>query len=138
MVWTRESFSMYSTCRIGLVSGRFSSWIDDKHREETHIRMAADSLNHVLVEVTSVAQEGAGNVKGGLETLEQISSEWERTLSELTVLHVDVLHPGLMSGRRGRVYMVLENDNIRVWDFLSVAGREDGSSSVVDGAGDDR
>lgn len=106
--------------------------------ETTHIRMATDGFDDALIEVAGVAQEGTGNVKRVLETVEEILIEGEGTLAELIVLHVDVLHPGLMSGGRGRVYMVLENDNVRVWDFLCVGGGEDGSGSVVDGAGDDR
>lgn len=82
----------------------------------THIRVSADLLDHVLVEVSSIAHQGPRNGEGVLQAKESIVVEpKQRTLLELrsTALKVmDVLHPAVVRGSRLRVDVLLEHDDI--------------------------
>lgn len=60
--------------------------------------MSADGFDDILIEVARVAQEASGNIECVLQTGEDVAREGElRALSELAVLHVNVLHPAMVS-----------------------------------------
>lgn len=107
---------------------------------DTYIGMSPDLLNDLVVKVTGVTQQATGDVVGVLETLKEIVCNGElRTLAELGPLvlagSVDVLDPGVVGGRVGVLDVLLEDDNVRVWNLLGVDRGDDGSCVIVDGAG---
>lgn len=104
--------------------------------------MPANLLDDTLIEVSRVTQQRASDVVGVLQALEGIIREGELgALPELhplvLVVEVDVLHPAVVSsGGLGRD-MLLEHDNVGVWDLFRVRGREDWSCAVVNRVNDD-
>lgn len=106
-------------------------------RSGTYVGMSSDLLDNILMEVTRVAHQGAGNVKSVLETeVELVPDAKERPLLQVNPLNlrlVDVLHPAVMSRHRFGIDMLLEDDDVGVGDLLRVARRQDRGSIVVDG-----
>ena len=105
----------------------------------TYIRMTADLLNDILVEMTRVSHERTSDVESILHTQEgglEIKVK-ETTLLQLrpvvAVSGVDVLHPAVVSGSDRGANVLLKHDNIGVWDLLCIAGGEDGGGTIVDG-----
>ena len=101
----------------------------------THIRMPADLLDDILVEVSSITHHRTTHIESVFHTeVGGISEAKERTLLQLSpdLGVVDVLHPAVMSRNRIGSNMLLEDNNIVIRDFLGVHGRENGSSSMVD------
>ena len=69
--------------------------------ESTYIWMASNLFDDVVIEMTRIAQQSAGNVVGMLQTAKDGVLEWELTsLSKLGPLvlsvHVDVLYPAVV------------------------------------------
>lgn len=84
--------------------------------------MSADHLDDVLVKVARVAEEGAGNVIGVLQTFVDIIQNGDlRTLAKLVASRLcsgmHILDPGVVSGGAPTAHVVLEDDNVRVWDL---------------------
>lgn len=106
-------------------------------RELAYIRVSADLLDDILIEVASVAHKTASDVVGVLETREDVIDHrglralTELGLSDLSLL-VEVLHPAVVLSSQVLGNMVLELDHVVVRNLLCVGGREDGSSIVVD------
>ena len=104
--------------------------------------MVSELLDHGLVEVAGVALEGLTNVKGVLHAREGLVCEGKRSLSELQALSlalvVDVLNPHVVVASSLLVDMVLELDDVRVGNGLSIDGAEDGSGLVVNGSDAER
>lgn len=104
----------------------------------THIRMLADLLNNILVEVASIPHQRASHVEGMLQASIGIGVKAEQR--PLLQLHaaglggVDILHPAVVGGSSRRIDMLLKHDDIRVRDFLGARGGKDGGGTVVDGA----
>jgi hypothetical protein len=100
--------------------------------------VVSDLLDHGLVKVAGIALEGITDVKGVLQAREGLVCERNGALSQLEALSlallVCVLNPHVMVAGSGMINMVLELDDVRVWDGLGIDGAEDGSSLVVDGA----
>lgn len=91
----------------------------------TYIRVLADLLDDILVEVTGVSHQRSTNVVCVLHTLEE--SVDDRQLRALTQLNlggldagVKILDPIMVSSSQILVDVVLEDDNVGVWDFLCV------------------
>lgn len=82
----------------------------------THIWVSADLLNHILVEVTSVARKRFTNAEGVLQTkVIGFSEAKERPLLQFSALilrSVDVLHPALVNRSGVGVNVLLENDDV--------------------------
>jgi hypothetical protein len=105
-----------------------------------YIRMPADLLDDGVIEMSGIAQEVASNVVCMLETLEDIGGDWElRAFPELRSLNlsgsVDVLHPAVMVRGRGLADVLLEDDDVGIWDFDRVRRGEERSNSLVNGLG---
>ena len=99
--------------------------------------MSANLLDDILIEVTGVAHEAAGDVVGVLEAVEDVIDHRRlRALAELGLsdlgLLVKVLHPAVVLSSQVLGDVVLELDHVVVRDLLCVGGRDDGSSIVVD------
>ena len=100
--------------------------------------MSADLLDDVFVEVTGVAQEATGDVVCVLDTLKDVLSDW--VLGALAKLsscrlggNVCVLHPELVCRCSVLINVLLEDDNVGIWDGLRVRRGDDWSSILVDG-----
>lgn len=105
--------------------------------KRAYIRVSANLLDDILIEVTSVAHEAAGDVVGVLEAVEDVIDHRRlRALAELGLsdlgLLVEVLHPAVVLSSQVLGDVVLELDHVVVCDLLCVGGRDDGSSIVVD------
>lgn len=104
--------------------------------------MVSDLLDHGLVKVAGIAFEGITDVKGVLQAREGLVCERNGALSQLEALSlallVCVLNPHVMVAGSGLINMVLELDDVRVWDGLGIDGAEDGSGLVVDCADAER
>jgi hypothetical protein len=104
--------------------------------------VVSDLLDHGLVKVAGIALEGITDVKGVLQAREGLVCERNGALSQLEALSlallVCVLNPHVMVAGSGMVNMVLELDDVRVWDGLGIDGAEDGSGLVVDCADAER
>lgn len=100
--------------------------------------MVSDLLDHGLVKVASIALEGITDVKGVLQAREGLVCERNGALSQLEALSlallVCVLKPHVMVAGSSMINMVLELDDVRVWDGLGIDGAQDRSGLVVDGA----
>jgi hypothetical protein len=110
--------------------------------DELDVRVVSDLLDHGLVKVAGVALEGLTNVKGVLQAREGLVCEGNGSLSQLQTLRlalsVGVLNPHVVVGGSMLIDVVLELDDVRVWDGLGIDGAEDGSGLVVDGADAER
>jgi hypothetical protein len=105
--------------------------------EITHIRVVADLLDDVLVEVTGVALEGVANLEGVLHAREDvIGGGAEATLAQLQTLLlaivVHVLDPGVVVGGGRVIDVVLELDDVGVGDGVGLDGAQDGRGTIVD------
>lgn len=71
-------------------------------RVTTHIRMPADLLDDILMEVASISHQRPGDMEGMLQTPEGIGVEAkQRSALQLHAARlggVDVLHPAVVSG----------------------------------------
>lgn len=84
--------------------------------------MSSDLLDDRVIEVAGVSKETASNVVCVLHALKDIGRDWELgALSELCslnlTLQVDVLHPAVVVGSRCLGDMLLENNDVGVWDL---------------------
>ena len=91
----------------------------------THIRMSSDLFDDRVIKVTRVTQKVTGDIVCVLETLEDIRGNRElSSLSELGSLslagRVDVLHPAVMLTGRGLGDVLLEHNDVGVWDLYRV------------------
>lgn len=105
--------------------------------KRAYIRVSANLLDDILIEVTSVAHEAAGDVVGVLQAVEDVIDHRRlRALAKLGLsdlgLLVKVLHPAVVLSSQVLGDMVLELDHVVVCNLLCVGGRDDGSSIVVD------
>lgn len=111
--------------------------------EGTYIGVVAELLNHIWVEVTSVALEGIADGEGVLEATKDLANERviAATLSQLEVLRVavatlvDLLDPRVVVDGARVIDVILELDDVRVWDVVGVDAAEDRSRVTVDGLG---
>lgn len=110
--------------------------------DKLDIRVVSDLLDHGLVKVAGVALEGLTNVKGVLQAREGLVCEGNGSLSQLhaliLALGVGVLNPNVVVGSSTLVDVVLELDDVRVWDGLGIDGAENGSGLVMDSADAER
>ena len=90
---------------------------EGRPRRSTYVRVLADLLDDILVEVARVALETSSDVVCVLETVEH--SVKDRSLRALTQLElgvlgllVDVLHPVVVSRSSVMVDVILEGDQI--------------------------
>ena len=103
--------------------------------------MSPDLLDHVFVEVTRITHQRSSDIESVLEAeVHLVTQAKERPLLQLgagELRVVDVLHPHVMS--RGGIIldMLLENDDIRVGNLLSICSRENRGCFIVDGANAD-
>lgn len=107
----------------------------------THIWVAADLLNHIVVEVTGVTQQAAGDVVGVLEALEDLVHHGSLTpLPQLALPllggQMEVLDPAVVLNGVSGGDMVLELDEVAARDLFGIDRGDDGSSVVVDGLDD--
>lgn len=105
--------------------------------KRAYIRVSANLLDDILIEVTGVAHEAAGDVVGVLEAVEDVIDHRRlRALAELGLsdlgLLVEILHPAVVLSSQVLGNVVLELDHVVVRNLLCVGGRDDGSSIVVD------
>ena len=87
--------------------------------------MPSDLLNHVVVEVARVAKKAARNIVGVLQTFIDFCNEWYlRPLSKLDLgvlgRKVQSLDPVVMGSGIGLLHMILEDDDVRARDLLSI------------------
>lgn len=101
--------------------------------------MPANGLDGLLVEVTRVTENAAGNVVCVLQTLKDIGSD--RELGALSQLHavvlglcVDALDPAVVVLCVLVLDVLLEDNHVVVGNLLGLRRRQDGGSVVVDGA----
>lgn len=90
--------------------------------------------------MTGVSHKRATDVVGVLQTLEDGVGDWSlRALAKLGLSGLDggveVLNPGVVLLGQGVCDMLLENDNVRVWDVLGVIVGNQRSDLVVEDAG---
>lgn len=104
----------------------------------THIWVSADLLDHILIEVTGVSEQAAGNVVGVLEAVEDVIDHWRlRSLLEIVLGGlgglVEVLDPAVVLGGEVGGDVLLELDHVAAGDLLRVGGGEDGGGVIVNG-----
>lgn len=100
--------------------------------------MPPDLLNRGIVKMTSVAEEARADVVRVLQAAEDLLDQWN--LAALTKLQtftfartVHLLNPTVVLIGQGVGDVVLELDDVLVWDSLGVDRREDGSGIAMDG-----
>lgn len=106
----------------------------------TYIGMVSELLDGRLMEVARVALEASGNVVGVLHASKGLlDGGSEASLAEfealLFAIIVDVLNPVVVVVGLGLVDAVLELDDVRVGNDVSVDRAEDGGRALVDGLG---
>jgi hypothetical protein len=97
-----------------------------------------DLLNDVLVEVTGIALEAA-NLEGVLQTVKDVvTSKNAASLTELKALlfafSVDALDPALVLVDISLINVVLELDDVGIWNGVGLNIAEHGSRALVDGS----
>ncbi len=107
-----------------------------KGQKVTNIRMSSDLLDDRVIEMARVAQEVPSNIICMFYAFEDIRRHGElRPLSKLgaliLALQVDVLHPAVMVGGRCLGDMLLEDDDVGVWDRLRVHRRDDRRGTLM-------
>jgi len=137
--------SLLLSLTIAFVLGNGLSDIDGEHSVDEgvlldvlDIRVVAELLNHVGMEVTSVALESTADREGVLQTAKDLADQrGVAALAELEVVIlatlVDLLDPGVVVGSRGVIDVVLELDDVRVRDVLRINAAQNRSSIAVDG-----
>lgn len=108
-----------------------------------NIGVVSDLLDNGLVEVASIALETITNLEGVLHALEDIIDNGDlAALSQLKALllaiAVDVLDPSLVLRGRTVINVVLELDDVRVRDGISINGAQDGGGPLMDSANAER
>lgn len=106
---------------------------------KTYIGVVSDLLDGGRLEMTSITTEAVTNVVGMLQaTKEVISRGEETTLAEfkalLLAILMDVLDPVVVRVGTGGVDVVLELDDVRVGDGISVGSAHDRGGIMVNGA----
>jgi hypothetical protein len=93
----------------------------------TYVRVLADLLDRVFMEVTGVSHQGPSNIERTLETLKELIAkskfQAEEPLLQIRspgLLAVDVLHPALVNRRCIGIDVLLKNNNIGVWNLFGV------------------
>jgi len=104
---------------------------------KTYIWVRADGLENILVKVTRVTHQGAADVVGVLQPLED--GIYERSLGALAKLRllglnaeVKVLDPRVVLGRQSVRDMLLEDHDVGVWDVDAIVGGKQRSGLVVE------
>lgn len=114
-------------------------WLRIRWTGETHVRVLPDLVNDVLVKVARVAEDGAANVVGVLETLKDAVDKGELgALGEAPLLHdsrVQVLNPLVVLSSEVVRHVLLEHDDVRVGNVLSIVGRQQRSDALVNNLG---
>lgn len=106
-------------------------WLsDDGWTGCTHIGVPPDLLDDILIEVTRVSEQGAGNVVGVLQASEALLNQrLLRPLLELGLAalgrQVDALHPVVVGGGQVLGDVRLELDHVGVGDVLAIARGDD-------------
>lgn len=90
-----------------------------------YVGMSPDLFNDRVIEMAGVAKEFLADLVRVLQATEDIINQRElTTLSQVHTLNllgrVDVLDPSVVIRGRCFVYMLLELDDIRVWNDLGV------------------
>jgi hypothetical protein len=103
----------------------------ERQEQQTYIRVISDLLDSLLIEVTRVSEQRAGNVVGVLEAavdgaLLQIASA--------VAGGMDILDPGMVIRSLGITDVLLEDNDVGVWDFYGIDRGQDRSSILMDGA----
>jgi hypothetical protein len=91
----------------------------------TYIRMSSDFLDDRIIEMSRVTQEITRNVVSVPDALEDIGCKWElpsfsKLSSYVLALKVDVLHPAVVVGGSGLGDVLLEDDDVGIWDLDGV------------------
>lgn len=99
--------------------------------------MPADLLDDLIIEVAGVADQAASNAVGVLEAGEDVIDKREGgTLPELSLAELDfsvkVIDPAVVRESEVLGDVVLELDDVAVWDGLCVGRGNDGSCVVFD------
>jgi hypothetical protein len=108
--------------------------------ELAYIRVSADLLDDILIEVAGVAHQASADVVCVLEAAEDVIDHGSlRALAELGLcdlsLLVKALYPAVVLSSQVLGDVVLELDHVVVGNLLCVRRRENGSSFIVN-AGD--
>jgi hypothetical protein len=99
--------------------------------------MPSDGLDRLVIEMARVSDQSTDDVVCVLEAIENLLCEGElRSLPQLgafaLALCVDVLHPAVVLLGVAVLDVLLENNHVRVRQWLSMCRRQDGGSVVVD------
>lgn len=105
----------------------------------TYVRVVSDLLDGGGLEMTSITTEAITNVVGVLHSTKELISRGEKaSLAELKALLLailmDVLNPVVVRVSAGGVDVVLELDDVRVGDGISVGSAHDRGRIMVDSA----
>lgn len=96
-------------------------------------------LDGLIVEVSGITEELLADLVGMLQTMEDLVNK--RELAALLEIEapglgggMDLLDPGVMRRSHLGSDMLLELDDVGIWDDLGVGRRKDGRGIIVDGA----
>lgn len=101
--------------------------------------MVADLLNHIGVEVASIALEAIANGEGVLKATKDLTNDIiDTSLAKLEVLVVSIgalvdgLDPAVVASGGSVINVVLELDDVGVGDVIRIDSAQDGSGVAVD------
>ena len=111
-----------------------------KLARSAYVRMSSDLLDDRIIKMSRITQEVTSNVICVLDALKYIACNGKLpTFSELSsailTLEVDVLHPTVVDRSSSLRNVLLEDDDVGVWDLYGVRRGEKRSSTFVDGFG---
>lgn len=114
--------------------------------DSTYIRMVADLLDHIRVEVTGVTLEALANGEGVLHATKDLSNDIvnDATLAQLDELItlgtivVNGLDPAVVLRGSRVIDMVLELDDVRVRNVVGIDRAQDRSRVAMDSLGTER
>ena len=100
--------------------------------------MLADLLDGVIIKMSGIAQQGAGDIEGMLQAPKDLIGErFLRPLPQLKLPvfagGVNLVHPLVMRGGTLLRHMVLELDDVLAWNLFGIICRKNGGCVVVDG-----
>lgn len=112
--------------------------------ERAYIRVVAELLNDVRVEMTGVALESITDGESVLHAIENLADEvLAAALAQLEVLLllgtlVNGLDPAVMVARGGVINVILELDDVRVGDMVGINGAQKRCGTTVNSLGAER
>lgn len=109
-----------------------------EHGGKAYIRVPPDLLDGLLIEVASITKELGADLVGMLQAVEDIVNQRElTTLLEVYPLvltsGVELLDPSVVIRHLLLSYVLLELDNVGIWDDLGVGRGKNGRSLAMDG-----